>query len=69
MAIIRRADTRNRYVGRAKMLPDSRSPLRLPKVMRAIDSTPSSIRQSRSAGKAEMSCSTADAVDTATVMT
>jgi len=59
----------NRYVGMAKMFPDSRRPRRLPRVIRMIAATPTSRRQSATAGTAEMTCSTADAVETATVIT
>ena len=40
MAIISRAEPTNRYVGTAKMLPDSRRPRRLPIVISAIATTP-----------------------------
>ncbi len=51
------------------MLPDSRSPRRLPIVIKTIAATPTSILIASTAGTAEMTCSTADAVDTATVIT
>ena len=69
MAIISSALPTNRYVGTAKMLPDSRRPRRLPSVMRAIATTPMITRSSSSSGIAEVICSTADDVDTATVIT
>ncbi len=58
-----------RYVGRAKMLPDSRRPRRLPSVMSAIAATPISTRSPSRPGIAETICSTAEDVDTATVIT
>ena len=51
------------------MLPASRRPRRLPMVIRPIAPTPMNTLQSRSDGKAETICSTADEVDTATVRT
>ena len=51
------------------MFPDSRRPRRLPIVISAIEMTPISTRRSLIPGSIEMSCSTADEVDTATVMT
>ena len=51
------------------MLPASRIPRRLPIVMRAIAPTPIRTRSSWRPGNAEMICSTADEVETATVMT
>ena len=51
------------------MLPASRRPRRLPTVMRPIAPTPMTTRQSSRAGNAEVICSTADEVDTATVST
>jgi hypothetical protein len=51
------------------MFPASRSPRRLPSVIKAIATTPMTIRSSKSAGNADVICSTADEVDTATVMT
>ena len=51
------------------MLPASRRPRRLPIVMRPIAPTPMSTRSSNRTGNAETICSTADEVDTATVMT
>ena len=50
------------------MLPASRSPRRLPSVIRPIATTPMTTRSSSRAGTAEVICSTADDVDTATVM-
>ena len=68
IAIISRALT-DEQVGRdAKMLPASRSPRRLPIVIRLMAPTPISDRSSNRAGNADMICSTADDVDTATVM-
>ena len=51
------------------MLPASRRPRRLPIVISAIATTPRMTRSSYRAGTAEVTCSIADAVDTATVMT
>ena len=67
IAIISRAPNRNRYVGTAKMLPASRRPRRLPIVMSPIAVTPIATEAGATAGKAEMTCSTADDVETATV--
>ena len=52
----------------AKMLPASRRPRRLPSVIRPMAVTPITTFQSYRAGTAEAICSTADDVDTATVM-
>ena len=51
------------------MLPASRRPRRLAIVIRPIAATPISTRSSNSDGKADMICSTADEVETATVIT
>ena len=63
------ASPMNRYVGTAKMLPDSRSPRRFATVIRAIDSSPISTRRSARFGTIEKIWSSADDVETATVMT
>ena len=67
IAIIRNALPRNRYVGTAKMLPASRRPRRLAIVISAIAPTPMPTAKGASAGTAEVICSTADEVETATV--
>ena len=51
------------------MLPASRSPRRLPIVIRAIAPTPRMTRSSYRTGNAEVTCSMADDVETATVNT
>ena len=52
------------------MLPDSRRPRRLPSVIRTMAATPiSDALVERAPGTAEVICSTADDVETATVMT
>ncbi len=51
------------------MLPASRSPRRLPIVIRAMQPTPIRTRSSKRAGNADVICSTADEVETATVIT
>ena len=51
------------------MLPASRRPRRLAIAISPIAATPISTRMSKSAGKADTICSTADEVDTATVIT
>ena len=51
------------------MLPASRIPRRFATVIRAIAATPISTRTSYSIGAADVICSTADDVDTATVST
>ena len=53
----------------AKMLPASRSPRRLPIVINPMALTPMITLQSMSTGTADVICSTADEVDTATVST
>jgi hypothetical protein len=53
----------------AKMLPDSRSPRRLPIVIRMMAVTPITSFHSATSGTAETTCSAAEAVETATVMT
>ena len=50
------------------MLPDSRSPRRLPSVIRPMAVTPMRTASGWSSGMAETICSTADEVETATVM-
>jgi len=67
--IIVSAAITKRYVGIAKMFPDSRRPRRLPIVMSTMATAPMTSFQSCSSGTAEMTCSAADAVDTATVIT
>ncbi|CAB4911926.1 unannotated protein [freshwater metagenome] len=59
----------NRYVGTAKLLPDSRSPRRFAAARNATRPTASSTRCSASAGNAEMMLSVPEATDTATVIT
>ena len=59
----------NRYVGMAKMLPDSRRPRRLATVIRAMATSAISTRSGFRFGDTEISWSTADEVETATVMT
>ena len=51
------------------MLPDSRRPRRFPIVISEMAATPITTRKSISAGIAEVICSTADDVETATVIT
>ena len=51
------------------MLPDSRSPRRLPIVMSAMTPMPTSTFQTSSCGTSEASWSSAEDVETATVMT
>jgi hypothetical protein len=62
------AEPTNRYVGMAKMFPDSLSPRRFPTVIRRIARTPIATRSGNRAGTADVICSTADEVETATVM-
>ena len=69
MMIISKAEPTKRYVGRAKMFPDSRRPRRFPTMMSITAMTPIHTRQSSKPGNAEISCSTADVVETATVIT
>ena len=70
MAIISSAEPTNRYVGIAKRLPASRRPRRLPIVIRAIAATHELDPEvDRGPGTAEVTCSIADAVETATVIT
>ena len=68
-AMIMRAMVTNRYVGTAKMLPDSRRPRRFAMVISAMTPTATSIRSTSSAGTIEINWSIADDVETATVMT
>ena len=58
-----------KYVGTAKMRPDSRTPRMLAKAMAAIQATPSTILWSWSAGTAEVTAATPAATDTDTVST
>ena len=51
------------------MLPASRRPRRLAAAIRPMATTPMSTRSGNSTGNADTICSTADEVDTATVMT
>ncbi len=67
MAIMSSALPTKRYVGTAKMLPDSRRPRRLPSVMSAMASTPMPTLTLARSGTAETICSTAFETDTATV--
>ena len=69
IATIASARPTNRYVGTAKMLPDSRSPRRLATVIRAIDTNAISIRKSYAAGMTDWIWAIAEAVETATVIT
>ena len=59
----------NRYVGTAKMFPDSRRPRRFATVMSAMTATATSSRTISMPGRIEISWSIADEVDTATVIT
>ncbi len=52
----------------AKMLPDSRMPRRLPSVISRMNTTHITTVNGMSAGTADVICSTADEMDTATVM-
>ena len=56
-----------KYVGTAKMRPDSRMPRRLPTVSSARNTSDSSTRLTCIAGKAEVSAATPAAMLTATV--
>ena len=69
MPTMPRARTRKRYVGIAKMFPDSRRPRRLAMVMRLIETKAISIRYSYTAGTTDWIWAMAAAVDTDTVMT
>ena len=69
LATISRARPTNRYVGMAKMFPDSRRPRRLPTVIRAITVTANGMRHGSRSGAMEISWSIAEEVETATVMT
>ena len=68
-AIITSVDATNRYVGMAKMLPDARIPRRLPIMIKPMTAMPIPTRTSKRAGTAEATCSIADDVETATVIT
>ena len=68
-ATISRARPTNRYVGIAKMFPDSRRPRRLPTVISAITPTATGRRHRSRPGAIEISWSIADDVETATVIT
>ena len=57
----------NRYDGRAKSRPDSRSPRRLPRAMSAIATTQTMTRWSNSIGTAEVMAATPAEMLTATV--
>ncbi len=57
------------YVGLAKMSPASRSPRRLAIVISAIERMAISMRMSYRAGTTEYTWATAEAVETATVIT
>ena len=66
--IISSALPTNRYVGIAKMLPDSRRPRRLPSVIRHHGADRDlDVRRGARLGSAEMICSDADEIETATV--
>ena len=59
----------NRYVGTAKMFPDSRRPRRFAMVISPIEMNAISMRTSYAAGKTDWIWVIAAAVETATVMT
>ena len=63
------ASPMNRYVGTAKMFPDSRRPRRLAIVISPIETNAISMRTSYAAGMIDWIWAIAEAVDTATVMT
>ena len=64
-----RAIPTKRYVGIAKMLPDSRMPRRLAAVTRMMTSAPSSTLYGAMASKAVARLARAEALETATVIT
>jgi hypothetical protein len=68
-AIMISAEPMNRYVGAAKIVPASRRPRRFATAMSPIAKTPIRTRSSYRIGNADTICSTADDVETATVIT